>query len=215
MSHDPQLGPRHETVLDVTAEQIARTYAEAFLGAVDADPRRPEWVEDLEAVAEEIVGRHAEFAEALGSAFLSHEERCGLLERVVGGRVGEPVLNLLRVMSKHGRGDLIRPVARAVRKQHDHDLGRQRVEVVAAHQLTPEIQEEFRQVVRDRFGFEPVFSVTIDPSLVAGVVLRVGDTVYDGSVSNAFRKAQQAVTAQIVQQIEQGASRFVSETPAG
>lgn len=212
MSHDPQLGPRHETVLDVTAEQIARTYAEAFLGAVEADPQRSEWVDELDAVADEVVGPHPEFAHALGSAFLSHEERCEMLQRVLGGRVGEPVLNLLRVMSRHGRGDLIRSVARAVRKQHNYDLGRRRVEIIAAHDLSTEIQEEFRGVVRQRFGFEPVFSVTIDPSLVAGVVLRVGDTVYDGSVSNAFRKAEQAITQQIVQQIERDSSRFVSET---
>ncbi|QDU88625.1 ATP synthase subunit delta [Pirellulimonas nuda] len=211
MAIDPNAVPKHETVMDVTAEQIARTYAEAFLGAVAGDPQRGEWVEQLEAIERDAIRPHPEFAEAIRSAFVSQEDRIAMLERVFGGRVGEPVLNLLRVMSRHNRAELIGAASRHVRKIYDEEQGRRRVEISVAHQLSPELQEEIVGGVRSRFGFEPVVSVTVDPSLVAGIVLRVGDTVYDGSVSNAFRKAHQAIVQHVIQRIEDNPMHFLSE----
>ena len=46
---------------------------------------------------------------------------------------------------------------------------------------TPE-QERLRQELRAKFGREPVLSVRVDPDLLGGLVVRVDDWVYDGSV---------------------------------
>lgn len=211
MAIDPNAVPRHETVMDVTAEQIARTYAEAFLGAVAQDPQQGEWVEQLESIDKDAIRPHPQFAEAIRSAFVSQEDRIAMLERVFGGRVGDPVLNLLRVLSKHNRAMLIGAVARHVRKLYDEGLGRRLVEITVADELSPALLEEIVGGVRSRFGFEPVVSVMVDPSLVAGIVLRVGDTVYDGSVSNAFRKAKHAIVHQVIQRIEDDPKHFLSE----
>jgi F-type H+-transporting ATPase subunit delta len=56
------------------------------------------------------------------------------------------------------------------------------VDVRAASPLGDEQQERLRQELREKFKREPILSVRIDPELLGGLVVRVDDWVYDGSV---------------------------------
>jgi len=197
--------PSHETVLDVTAERIARTYAQGFLGAVGYDAAA---VEELEAVDAEVLRAHPGFAQAMASAFLDHETREGMIDRVLGGRVQPAVVNLLKVLSVHGRSNIVSQVARQARKALNHHLGRQRVLVRLAHEASPELMQEIEQTIREKTGIEPIVEVEIDPELVGGLEVRVGDTVYDGSVRTAFRVAHRAIVAETIQAIESNPRRF-------
>ena len=56
---------------------------------------------------------------------------------------------------------------------------------------------------------EPVLRVSIDPSLIAGLVIRVGDRVFDGSVANQFELARRAMIARAIERIETKPETFV------
>ncbi|QDT68569.1 ATP synthase subunit delta [Planctomycetes bacterium MalM25] len=198
--------PPQEPVLDVTAEQIARTYAEGFLGAAGDDPTAA--VEDLEAVRAEVLGAFPQFAAALRSAFLDHDARVAMIDRVVGGRVAPSVLNLLKVLSAHGRMELVGEVVRQARKLFDQKCGREDVLVRLAHSADPALLSEIEQTVRAKTGIEPIIRVEIDPELVGGLEIRVGDTVFDGSVRTAFKKAHKQIVDQTVEAIESRPERF-------
>ncbi|MEQ8846351.1 ATP synthase F1 subunit delta [Botrimarina sp.] len=198
--------PKHETVLDVTAERIARTYAEALLGAAgDSDTQA---VEDLEAVVGEVLAEHPKLAETLRSAFVDHPVRIGIIDRVFGGRVSPTVVNFLKVLSAHNRMNVIRLVAREARELLDDAHGRVRVRVRLAHAADDALLAQIEQTVREKTGAEPVLRVEVDPDLVGGLEIRVGDTVYDGTVRTAFAKAHRAIVAQTVLAIESNPRRF-------
>lgn len=203
---DPSSNAPHEPVLDVTAEQIARTYAEGFLGA--AGDGSASAVEDLEAVQAEVIGAFPLFAQALRSAFLDHDARVAMIDRVLGGRVAPSVVNLLKVLSGHGRMELVGEVVRQARKLFDKQQGREDVLVRLAQAADPALLSEIEQTVRARTGVEPVIRVEIDPELVGGLEIRVGDTVFDGSVRTAFQKAHKEIVNQTVEAIESQPERF-------
>jgi F-type H+-transporting ATPase subunit delta len=197
---------KQETVMDVSAEQIARTYAQGFLGAAGADAASA--VADLEAVRDEVFAKHPSFAEAMRSAFVDHDAREAMVDRVLGGRVAPVVVNLLKVLSAHGRMEVVGEVARQARKLYDTTQNRAPVRVRLAHAAEPGLLAEIEQAVRAATGIEPVMTVEIDPSLVGGVEIRVGDTVYDGSVKTAFEKAHKEIVRQTVSAIESRPERF-------
>jgi F-type H+-transporting ATPase subunit delta len=62
-----------------------------------------------------------------------------------------------------------------------------RAQVWTAVPLTPEEQERLRQAVAAAFDGAPVLSLSVEPGLVGGVVVRVKDTVLDGSLRTALR----------------------------
>lgn len=204
--------PKHETVMDVTAEQIARTYAQGFLGAVGmagagggADASA---VEDLEAVQAEVFAKHPAFAEAMRSAFVDHNARAAMIDRVLGGRVAPVVATLLKVMSEHGRMGLVGEVSRQARKLYEESQGRARVLVRLAHAADGALVAEIEQSIRAKTGVEPIVTVEVDPELVGGLEVRVGDTVFDGSVRTAFQKAHKDIVNQTVAAIESRPERF-------
>lgn len=214
MAADQQQKSRHETVLDVDGEQLARVYAQAFLGAAGQGPDDAEpAVAELEAVVDEVIDQHPQFATAIESAFLSHDDRAGMIDRVLRGRVADVVLNTLKVMSSHGRAGLLRTMAREARTLLNEAKGLVAVEVTSAAPLTPELQSTLQSALGEKLGIVPVLSVGVDPELIAGIKLRVGDTVYDGSLRTVFAKARSSMVRRAIERIENSPERFLA--PAG
>ena len=69
-----------------------------------------------------------------------------------------------------------------MRDIYERRAGRMHVEVTAATPLDDDQQERLRQRVAHKFDREPILSVRVDPELLGGLVVRVDDWVYDGSV---------------------------------
>lgn len=195
-----------DTALDVTAEQIARTYAQALLGASGDDAETV--VGDLNAICQEVLGKHPLFEGVLGSAFMDHEQRCGVIDRVFGGRVSPVTVRGLKVLSSHGRLEILNSVARQATKLLNEQKNRTEVVVRLASQTDDALLERVKTTVQQQTGVEPILRVEIVPELVGGLEIRIGDTVYDGSLRTAFARAHKAIVQQTVEAIENNPERF-------
>ncbi|MEM6798872.1 MAG: ATP synthase F1 subunit delta [Planctomycetota bacterium] len=211
MATDASQTRGHDTVLDVTGEQLAKVYAQAFLDAAGGSMNAVDAVAELKAVVSEILDQFPQFGEAVQSAFLSSEERVALIDRVLGGRVDTVVLNTLKVMSGHNRLSLLRTVATQAQELFNRDNGLVHVDVTSAAPLTPELTGSLEATLREKLGIVPVLQPTVDPEMIAGLKLRVGDTVYDGSLKTIFGKARQSIVERAIEKIEKSPEHFLSE----
>jgi F0F1-type ATP synthase delta subunit len=59
-------------------------------------------------------------------------------------------------------------------------------------------------------GKTPVFSVKIDPNLIAGIVVRAGDRIFDGSLYTQLENARRAMVERAIDQIETRSDSFLS-----
>jgi F-type H+-transporting ATPase subunit delta len=205
--------PRHETVMDVTEEQIARVYAQAFMGAAAKTPDASALVEEVQSLVEDVLDRFPQFEQTLKSALISPEEKDGLLDRVFAGRANPLVLNFLKVLSKHGRLGLLRPIARLLHKLDADRRGLKDVEVRVAVPLDDGLRSEIENQLRTMLGSEPILHVVVDPSLIAGMMIRVGDRVYDSSVQTQFEHARRAMIERATEKIEVQPDKFLFATP--
>lgn len=203
---------RHETVLDVTEEQIARVYAKGFLGAVAGEGNVEELVEELESIVKDVLDQHPQFERSLSPAFMSNEDRMAMLDRVFGPRVSRPVLNLLKVLSAHGRVASLRSVVRQVRKLYGKSINRIDVDVRSALPLAEDVITSISDMLRAKLGIQPILRVLVDPEVLGGLVIKVGDTVYDGSIRTMFEKARHAMIDRAVETIEMKPHVFVHQS---
>jgi F-type H+-transporting ATPase subunit delta len=205
--HDEHL--KQDSVMDVAEEQVARVYAQAFLAVADKTPDPGGLVEEVNSLVTEVIDRFPNLAQRLHSALIPHDEKLRMLDRVFGGRISNEVMNFLKVLSKHGRLTVLRSAARQIKKLYAEQLGQMDVELRVARAIDSGLQDEITAKLASSLGKDPLVHVVVDPSLVAGMLIRVGDRVYDGSVNTQFNLARRAMIERANELIGADAKRFL------
>ncbi len=201
--------PKHETVMNVTGERIARVYATAFMNVAAQSPNAAALVDEVATLVSEILDNFPQLEESFRSALVSHEQKEQLLDRLLANRVSAEVLNFMKVLSKHGRLNLLRPIARQLKKLHAQRSGLTDVEIRVAIALDDAVRREIEEMLRKTLRTEPVMDVRIDPSLIAGMVIRVGDRVYDSSIHTQLEHTRRHMIDLAVEKIETEPGRFM------
>jgi F-type H+-transporting ATPase subunit delta len=204
--------PQHETVMDVTAEQIARVYAKAFLEVAAKSPKVDSLVDEVDSLVADVLDRTPRLEDLLSSALVSSEEKEQMLGRVFGTRASTQVVNFLKVLARHGRLDLLRPIARILKKLHAERSGLTDVEVRVAAAMDNALRDEIYQRLKRVLGTEPVLRESVDPSLIAGIWVRVGDRVFDGSIRTQLEHARRNMIELATERIETAPEKFVRST---
>jgi len=205
--HNPR-----ETVFDVGAEQLARVYAKAALDAAGDKSAQDRMVDELSAIVEEILNKYPDIEQILSSALISEDEKLGVIDRVFDSQLSAVTLNFLKVMSKHNRLGILRNVVRSARELWTHRSGREAIELQVAQELDPALQQEVVESLRKMLGIDPVVTTIINPDLIAGFVVRVGDKVYDASTKASLERARQTMLAHAVETIQQQPQQFIDQS---
>jgi F-type H+-transporting ATPase subunit delta len=201
--------PKHDTVMDVTAERISRVYAGAFLEVAAKTGSASSLVAEVDSLVTEVLDPFPRLEETLRSALVQPEEKEQLLDRIFGKRASKEVVNFLKVLSRHGRLELLRPIARTLKQLHAERTGQKEVELRVAIPLDDAVRREIENTLRKTLRAEPVIRVVVDPSLLAGMIIRVGDRVYDSSVNTQLEHARRQMIDRAVEKIETQPERFV------
>ena len=180
---------------------VAARYAKA-LGDVIAAGGAPvdssAIVAQLRAVSG-IIDSSGELRNALASPAVAPSKKRAVLGRLMGlqpelGGILPQVRNFLFVVSDHRRITDLKSIIEAFEALVDERLGFVRADVASARELTTE-QKAALEVQLSRLAAKKAkLRFTTDPALVAGVVARVGSTVYDGSVRGQLERLQIKLT---------------------
>jgi len=194
---------------DVSVERIAVVYAEALLGAGDAkNVPLPELVGELDSLIDDLLRPEPRFAAILGSAMISPEEKTAILDRTLGGSASKLFLNFLKVVAKHGRLDILRDIRRQARDLLDQRLGRVPVTVTTATELNPDTLQSLTGALKQLIGGDPVITASVEPETIGGIVVRVGDTIYDASILTQLKNVRQQMIDRSAHEIQSRRDRF-------
>src|SRR5262245_11034963 len=174
MSSDGQASSGHATALDPSAMQVATVYAKAFLGAAEAAHQTDALVAEVDSLIVDVLDRLPSLESVLSSAMVSHDEKLRLIDRAFGGKAAPILINFLKVVSAHGRLNILRQIRTAVHTLFDQMRGRVRVQVRTAVPIDETLAQRIAHSVQERLGGVAILERQIDPNLIGGVVLRVG-----------------------------------------
>ena len=162
------------------AETIARNYADTLFTLGEKSGRTREYAEWLDAVAGAIAVTPKAQA-ALSSPRVTKAAKAELLTRSVSGAPREFQLYLQSVV-RRGRQVLLGEIARAYLDLLDLKLNRVRAGVTLARQPDQALRQTIVQELEKELGKEVLATFAEDPSILGGVIVRLGDRVLDGSV---------------------------------
>lgn len=173
--------PTHETVLEATGTtaRLARVYAEALMAAAG---------NQVDAVGEELAGvvqavaSKPGVAAFLNSGAVSKKAKFPILAAAFNNTASDVMQKFLGVLTQNNRLVLLPAISAAYHRLRDEAAGRVRVTVTSAVPLSDDQLGSLKTTLADNLKAEPVLHTRTNPDLLGGLVVQVGDRVYDTSV---------------------------------
>jgi F-type H+-transporting ATPase subunit delta len=163
----------------------AGRYASALVELADAEGLAQAVETDLLRFRDTLDSEGGELGRALRSPVFNVDERGAVLNAVLP-RVGVKGLtaNFLKLLSERGRMPLLDDIIKTYVEKLDERAGRLRVQLYTVDPLTPQLEAELKAAFEKSTGKTVLLDARIDPTLIGGLVARVGDRVYDASIKS-------------------------------
>jgi F-type H+-transporting ATPase subunit delta len=169
----------------------ATRYAKALLdvAAAESDPARIE--QDLATLVATLTS-HAELHHVMTSPTVPAQARLGIVRAIAQrSSFAAPLAKLLDLLAERGRLELLPDILQVYRERLLAHQNIVRAEVTSAAPLTSQALEQLGGRLSGLSGKTVQLAASVDPSLIGGLVARVGSTVYDGSVRTQLDKMKQ------------------------
>jgi len=176
----------------MTKDALIGGYAQAMFAVARAEDALASVEDELYAFGKALE-QHTALREALTNAALPAVNKKAVVRDVLGERAHPVTVSLLGFVIEAGHGreipKIVEELARMASAEREHALA----EVRTAVDLTADQRERLAQALSRATGRQVDVKVVVDPSVVGGVIARVGDEVFDGSIASRLEDARQAL----------------------
>lgn len=177
---------------------VARRYAKAFIELGREDGLYEQYGKELRTVIPVFKG-NPELLRTLLNPMYRIEDRKALLERVAESLRLSPLTGrFLAVLVKTRKIKLLDDIGEAYSRLEDDLAGRIRATVEAAVEPKEEMVGNIKDKLKAITGKEVIVAFRKDPSLIGGLVLRIGNTVLDGSVRTQLELMKEKILEGVV-----------------
>jgi F-type H+-transporting ATPase subunit delta len=170
---------------------LARRYARALLDIGREEKALRRILEEGEAFAA-LLSSSPELREALEAAHVNRRDKQGALEAAAAklGLLGS-TKSFLLLLAEKGRFAELPAILSELKRMVEEAEGIERVEVSVPAALDAAQRESLRSALAERTGKRIELEEKVEPSLLGGMVVKVGSTVYDGSVRTQIQKIRE------------------------
>ena len=171
----------------------ARRYAEAAFQLADRDDALDGWREDLRTAVGLV--NHSATARVLTSPMIALAEREALVERLLEGKVSVAVLNLVRLLTRRATLSALPAIADEYQRLLNLRRGIVSAIVTSAAALTASEDAAIRDRVAAMTGTAVDVQTAVDPALIGGLTVRIGDRLIDASVRGRLERLRDQLLA--------------------
>lgn len=168
------------------ASSAAKRYAQAVFSLGKEQGTLDQWQSDLALLSNVVAdGRVSTF---LTNPSVPAERKIAALESTLDTNVQPETRNLARILIERGRMTLVPEIEEIFADQLRAERGIAVAQVTTAERLTPDEQDLVREKLQSMTGKQIELAMKIDPEIIGGIIIRIGDQVIDGSVRNKLER---------------------------
>ena len=175
---------------------VVNIYARAFADAVlDAHQDAAKTLKEAQRLAE-LVAVSKELREVWETPAIPAEQKQAVLESIAAAEgISTIVRNFVAVLIDHRRINFLGPIVKQFELELDKRMGFAEAEISSARDLNENEKRALEGQVSELTGKKVKARYSRDPSLLGGAVVRVGSTIYDGSVKGQLERIRTALSS--------------------
>ena len=175
---------------------VINTYARAFADVVfDRNLDAAETLQEAQSLAE-LVASSKELREVWETPSIPAEQKRGVLDAIVAREgISRPVRNFMAVLIDHRRVQFIAPIVKQFEQELNQRLGFTEAEITSAHELSEAERNAIEAQVQKLTGRKVRARYSRDEAILGGVMVKVGSTIYDGSVKGQLERIRTAISS--------------------
>ena len=170
--------------------KVASRYAKSFLGLVAEKGKLDEAIQDMELV-QKTISENRELVILLKSPVVKTDKKISILESIYGKHLSEASMLFINLITKKRREGVLPEIADSFIAQYKAMKGITTAKVTSATVLSDDAKKKIADLVQKEVGGTVELSTEINPDLIGGFVLRIGDKQLDTSILNKVNKLKQ------------------------
>jgi F-type H+-transporting ATPase subunit delta len=174
-------------------DPVARPYAESLFGIA----RKRSVVDEVGSELGELrdlVGRAPDIAAFLATPVIEPAAKVRHLKDALAGRVSDVVADTLCLIVQKGRFEAFGDIVEAYLAMADEHAGRVRVSLTTAVPVSAALQADLTTALRQGLDRTVELEAGVDPAVLGGAVVTIGDKVYDGSIRSRLSRFRQQIS---------------------
>lgn len=172
---------------------LARPYAEAVFRMAQDENDLSGWSSRTSGLA--AIVRDEQMARLIADPAVSAERVADLIVEVAGSALGERGANFVKVLAENDRLSLLPEISAQFEALKANAEGTLEATITSAQALSQAQVDDLVAGLKAKFGRAVSVQVTVDPELIGGAVIAIGDQVIDGSVKGRLQRMAFALQA--------------------
>jgi len=175
---------------------VISTYARAFADVVfDQRIDAGKALTEVQAIAQ-LVAASKPLREVWEAPAIAAEQKRGVLDAIVAHeKISRPVRNFVAVLIDHRRIKFLQPIVQQLERELNQRMGFTEAQIISARELSETERRSLETQVEKVTSRKVRARYAQDRSLLGGAVVRVGSTIYDGSVRGRLERIRQAISS--------------------
>ena len=172
---------------------LRKRYAEGFLQYAEETIGFNKGLEELKGM-KNVFKDNPDFKKFLENPAINYTEKCQLIDNALSKEFSDEVREFLKILLKNGRIDAFHDIAEYSRIKYSHG---EEIEAVlnTSYALDTGLIRSIKEKVEEKLKKKLHLFINLDPSLLGGVRVTVGNTIFDGSVKNRLEDIRKKLIA--------------------
>ena len=172
---------------------LARRYAKALFAVGKEDGKFEEYNDALQGLAE-VYASDVGLADSLTNPLYPMDVRSKVMEGIVASiGVGKIMSNFLNLLVEKKRAEVLPEIAEEFQIMVDEEQNVSHGSVVSAVELSDELQAKVQATLEKLTGKKVELTTSVDPSIIGGVIAKVGDLELDGSIKTQLASLKDSI----------------------
>ena len=162
--------------------EISKRYARAIFDIAREEGKTEEYFGELKGF-NDLLAQNVNLKGFMTNPVFAKADKMIVLDKIADKAALSPIMrNFVRILIDKGRIGVLAEIQDWFQESLDRISGRVRVQVTSAYKLSDDLEQRLKAKMEEVTGKSVEMNVERDQSLIGGIVVKVGDTLYDGSI---------------------------------